>query len=44
MQNDDAGEQLYAIDMAPASSSALSHHVPAGLLTHEQTDWLPRLS
>lgn len=43
MQNDDAGEQLYAIDMAPASSSALSHHVPTSLLKHEDVDWLPRL-
>lgn len=44
MANDDAGEQLYAIDMAPAASSALGHHVPAGLLKHEDVDWLPRLS
>ena len=43
MANDDAGEHLYAIDMAPASSSALSHHVPVGLLKHEDVDWLPRL-
>lgn len=43
MANDDAGEQLYAIDMAPATSSALGHHVPRGMLKHEQTDWLPRL-
>lgn len=43
MLNDDAGEQLYAIDMAPASSSALSHHVPAGKLKSTDVDWLPQL-
>ncbi|WP_181273570.1 hypothetical protein [Brevibacterium oceani] len=44
MLNDDAGEQLYAIDMAPAASSALSHHVPAGRLKKTSVDWMPRLT
>lgn len=43
MANDDAGQQLYAIDMAPAASSALAHHVPAGKLKKTSVDWMPRL-
>lgn len=44
MANDNAGEQLYAIDMAPAASSALAHHVPAGKLKKVSVDWMPRLN
>ena len=43
MLNDDAGEQLYAIDMAPAHTSALAHHVPAGKLKTARTNWIPQL-
>lgn len=43
MANDDAGQQLYAIDMAPAASSALSHHVPAGRLKESSVDWMPQI-
>lgn len=43
MLNDDAGEQLYAIDMAPAHTSALAHHVPVGKLKTARTNWIPQL-
>lgn len=43
MLNDTDGEQLYAIDMALANESALSHYVPAGLLKDQPHSWIPEL-
>lgn len=43
MLNDEDGHQLYAIDMAPAANSALSHHVPAGVLAPFEHHWIPQL-
>ena len=41
MQN---GDDFYAIDMAEASSSALSDCVPANILKKNEENWIPKLS
>lgn len=43
MLNDPNGEQFYAIDMAPADSSAFYESVPLEKRKPTNTDWLPRL-
>lgn len=45
LNNDDlADPELWAIDMAPAWRSGLSHHVPAGKLKDGEINWMPQIA
>lgn len=41
--NQDGSDDMYLIDMAPASHSALTEYIPDGLLKPCEEDWIPEI-